>query len=69
MTQQEMKQLKIGDKILDLEVSQNFGKKSICEVIEVDETGILITTNDKDFEGAYPHRFLFECDYNSIQNI
>jgi hypothetical protein len=66
MTINEMKSLKIGDIVIDYEMSKSMGKEVICKVLEVDETGILITSINSEFKGGYPHRFQYEIESSSL---
>ncbi|WP_164469278.1 hypothetical protein [Aliarcobacter cryaerophilus] len=69
MTVQEMKSLKVGDMVLDYEMSVKFSSTVICRVFEVDETGVAITSLEEKFKGSYPHRFLYSIDSLKLRKV
>ena len=59
MTIQEMKNLKLGDVVEDLELRNNINKKVLCVIISVDEDRVCATALKKEDENRYPHCFRF----------
>ena len=59
MTIQEMKNLKLGDVVEDLELRNNINKKVLCVIISVDEDRVYATALKKEDESRYPHCFRF----------
>ena len=59
MTIQEMKNLKLGDVVEDLELRNNINKKVLCVIISVDEDRVCATALKKEDESKYPHCFRF----------
>ena len=59
MTIQEMKNLKLGDVVQDLELRNNINKKVLCVIICVKDDGVCATALKKEDENRYPHCFRF----------
>ncbi len=61
MTIEEMKNLKIGDLVEDLElpIRMNYSERIICRIDEADEWGVIINSLEAKYEKSYPHRFSF----------
>lgn len=59
MTIQEMKNLKLGDVVQDLELLKNLNKEIFCLVAEIQEDRIYCIAVDKKYESRYPHVFRF----------
>ena len=50
-----MKELKVGDKIIDLDMSRNERKEILATVTKVSQTKI--TAENKKYPKSYPHNF------------
>ena len=59
MTIQEMKNLKFGDVVEDLELRKNINKKVLCVIIGVEDNSVYATALKKEDESRYPHCFRF----------
>ena len=59
MTIQEMKNLKLGDVVEDLELRNNINKKVLCVIIGVEYDRVYATALKKEDESKYPHCFRF----------
>jgi hypothetical protein len=59
MTIEEMKNLKLGDVVQDLELLKNLNKEIFCLVAEIQEDRIYCIAVDKKYESRYPHVFRF----------
>ena len=59
MTIQEMKNLKLGDVVQDLELRNNINKKVLCVIIGVEDDMVYATALKKEDENRYPHIFRF----------
>ena len=59
MTIQEMKNLKLGDVVEDLELKNNINKKVLCVIIGVEDDMVYATALKKEDENRYPHIFSF----------
>lgn len=59
MTIQEMKNLKLGDVVEDLELRNNINKKVLCVIIGVEDDMVYATALKKEDESRYPHIFRF----------
>lgn len=59
MTIQEMKTLKLGDVIQDLQMLKNVNRVIYCVVIQVEDDRVICIALDKKDEGHYPHSFRF----------
>jgi len=67
MTIEEMKKLKIGDRVIDLKYSNIRNKDIICRVNLIDNEGIIISSISLDYSEGYPHRFSFETDSHLLE--
>jgi len=66
MQENEMRSLKVGDKVKDIETSRNFGRDVICEVSEVRDDGIIVNAVKEEDQGGYPHRFDFDNAHDRV---
>ena len=69
MTTTDMKLLKVGDIVKDLDVSTKWGRIVLCEVIEVSEDGLVLTSLKDSDKGGYPHRFSYDGEAQYLQKI
>lgn len=74
MTTQEMKNLKLGDVVQDLELLKNLNKEVYCLIVEVSDDRVYAIALKKKDETRYPHVFRFndvDCEKLSlpIENI
>jgi len=70
MTIEEMKLLKVGDLVEDLELPKNINYlgRIICKVDSINENGITISSIQKGFENSYPNRFNIN-EHNKLKFI
>ena len=69
MTIQEMKNLKLGDVVQDLQMLKNVKRDIFCVVCKVEDDMITCIALKKEDEGHYPHSFHFnEYDCIKISN-
>lgn len=66
MTIQEMKNLKLGDVVEDLQMLKNVNRVIYCVVIQVEYDRVICIALDKKDEGHYPHSFRFN-EYDCIK--
>lgn len=67
MTIEEMKNLKLGDVVQDLELLKNINKKVKCLIVQVEDDRVYAIAIDEKDESRYPHSFHFnERDCNKI---
>ena len=66
MTIQEMKNLKLGDVVQDLQMLKNVSRVIYCVVIQVEDDRVICIALDKKDEGHYPHSFRFN-EYDCIK--
>lgn len=66
MTIQEMKNLKLGDVVQDLQMLKNVNRAIYCVVIQVEYDRVICIALDKKNEGHYPHSFRFN-EYDCIK--
>lgn len=59
MTIQEMKNLKLGDVVQDLELLKNLNKQINCLVVKIEEDRVYAIAIDEKDENKYPHSFTF----------
>lgn len=59
MTIQEMKNLKLGDVVQDLQLLKNLNKEINCLVVKVEDDRIYTIAIDSKDENRYPHGFSF----------
>lgn len=59
MTIQEIKNLKLGDVVQDLQMLKNVNRVIYCVVIQVEYDRVYATALKKEDEGKYPHIFRF----------
>ncbi len=69
MTTEEMKALKVGDRVKDLKRSKAVEREVLCEVESIDEISIMLTAVFAKDAKAYPHRFFFARDAESLELI
>lgn len=63
----EMRKLKVGDTIVDMEQTLRFNKTVLCKIYRVDEeSGIAVRNIDKEFVLAFPHKFHYKYDADKI---
>ena len=63
MTIQQMKNLKLGDIVQDLDLFKKTNEEIFCLVAEIQEDRIYCIAVDKKYESRYPHIFRFN-DYD-----
>ena len=63
MTIQQMKNLKLGDVVQDLELLENINKEVYCLIVEVSDDRVYAIALKKKDESRYPHIFRFN-DYD-----
>lgn len=66
MTIQEMKNLKLGDIVLDLELLKNVKREIFCVVCKVEDDMVTCISLKKEDEGHYPHNFRFN-EYDCLK--
>ena len=59
MTIQEMKNLKLGDVVQDLDLYKKTNEEIFCLVAEIQDDRLYCISVDKKYEGRYPHIFRF----------
>ena len=59
MTIQEMKNLKLGDIVQDLELLKNLNKEVNCLIVKVEDDRVHVIAINKEDENRYPHSFHF----------
>lgn len=62
MTIQEMKNLKLGDVVQDLDLYKKTNEEIFCLVVEIQNDRLYCIAVDKKYEGRYPHVFRFNED-------
>lgn len=69
MTIEEMKNLKLGDVLQDLQLLKNVKREIFCVVCKVENDMVTCISLKKEDEGHYPHNFHFnEYDCVKISN-
>ena len=59
MTIEEMKNLKLGDIVQDLELLKNLNKEVYCLIVQIEEDRLYAIALKKKDESRYPHVFRF----------
>ena len=66
MTIEEMKNLKLGDIVQDLQLLKNVKREIFCVVCKVENDMVTCISLKKEDEGHYPHNFHFN-EYDCIK--
>ena len=66
MTIQEMKNLKLGDVVQDLQMLKNVKRDIFCVVCKVEDDMVTCVSLKKEDEGNYPHSFHFN-EYDCLK--
>ena len=74
MTIEEIKNLKLGDVVQDLELLKNLNKEIKCLIVKIEDDRVYAIAIDEKDENRYPHSFHFndkDCIKlsNPIKNI
>lgn len=59
MTIEEMKNLKLGDIVQDLELLKNLNKEIYCVIVKIEDDRVYAIAIDSKDENRYPHSFHF----------